>query len=138
MKQKTMINISYLIALGYVMLSLFFFDWSYRMVPYSKNASRIEMAMDLIPYVFLFTLGIALFIATSLITREIKFASLYYKLVFWGGITFLGIGSVLLVLLLVAKKITPIYLSEILIYWIFYVPTIVLYLNRGKLCCAKK
>lgn len=138
MKQKTMINISYLIAFGYVTLSLFFFDWSYRMVPYSKSTPKIEIAMDLVTYAFLFTLGISLFVATFLISRAIKIATLCYKVVFWGGIIFLSIGSAVLVLLLVTKKVTPIYLSEILIYWIFYIPTILLYLNRGKLCCAKQ
>jgi len=133
MKAKIVKNIFYLVALGYVFLGVFFIDWSFRMVPFSKNTPWYDIFMAVIINACFIMLGILSYIATFLAVREKRTATILYNLSFWIGITGFGVIAFLSTMLVMLGKVSSAYIGDIIMYGLLYIPFIVVYLNRKRL-----
>ena len=133
MSTKIIRNIVYLVALGYVFLGVFFIDWSFRMVPFSKNTPWYDTFIVLIINVCFIMLGTLLYIATFLAVRKKTIATILYDLNFWIGITGLGVVAFLSTILVMLGKVSSAYIGDVIMYCLLYVPFIVVYLNRKRL-----
>jgi len=126
-------HIFYLVALAYVFLGIFFLDWSFRMVPFSKDAPWYDIIMATTVNTSFVAIGILLYIATFLAVRKKKIASILYDLSFWIGITVLGVATVLLTALVMFANIPSSHIGDVVMYYLLYAPFILVYLNRKRL-----
>lgn len=133
MKTFILKNLFYLIALGYVFLGVFFLDWSFRMVPFNKDASWYDISVAVIINTSFIVVGALLYIATFLAVRMRKTASILYNLSFWTGVVVLSIVAVLLIALVIFGKASSAHIGDTIMYCLLYIPLIVVYLNRKKL-----
>jgi magnesium-transporting ATPase (P-type) len=133
MNTKIAKNIFYSVALGYVFLGVFFIDWSFRMVPFDKNASRYDTFMAIIINAYFIILGIMLYVATFLAVRKKRAASILYNLSFWIGATVLGIITILSIILVMFGRVSSAHIGDVIMYCLLYAPFMLVYLNRKRL-----
>lgn len=133
MKMRILKNIFYLVAMAYVFLGIFFLDWSFRMVPFSKDAPWYDILMAGAINTSFIAVGILLYIATFLAIRKKKIAIILYDLSFWIGIMVLSTVTVLLTTLVILGKIPSYHMGDAIMYCLLYVPFIFVYLNRKRL-----
>ena len=133
MKTSIFKNLFYLIALGYVFLGVFFLDWSFRMVPFGKDAFWYDILVTVIIDICFILLGVLLYIATFLAVRMRKTASIIYDLSFWIGAVVLGVVTILLIALIMFSKASSSHIGDIIMYCLLYVPFVFVYLSRKKL-----
>lgn len=133
MKAYIVKNIFYFIALGYVFLGVFFLDWSFRMVPFAKDAPWWDIFISLVINVGYIALGLVLYIATFLAVRKKRAASILYYVSFYIGIGVLSIVAVLLTTLVMLSKASLAHIGDVIMYCVLYMPFILVYLNRKRL-----
>jgi hypothetical protein len=132
MKATVVKNLFYLIALGYVFLGVFFLDWSFRMVPFGKDAYWYDVLIAAIVNICFIMLGVLLYIATFLTVRNKKTISVLYNLSFWAGIVALSVVAVLLIALVIFGKASSAHIGDIIMYCLLYIPFVIVYLNRKR------
>ena len=130
MKTYVVKNLFYLTALGYIFLGVCFLDWSFRMVPFGKDAPWYDIFVTIIINNCFIALGALLYIATFLAVRKKKIASIIYRLSFWIGVAVLSIIAILLTILVMLGKASSLHIGDIIMYCALYAPFILVYLNR--------
>lgn len=133
MKKKLIKTILYLMGLGYVFIGVLFYDWSFRMVPFTSETSNIKIFFTGAIYIYFICLGISLYITTFFSIRKKIAGILIYKITFWVGIIALLIATIIITILYLNKKISKWYFGDIVTYIILLIPAIFVYLNKDKL-----
>lgn len=133
MKINILKNMFYLIAVAYVFLGTFFLDWSFRMVPFSKNASWYDIFVAVTIDTCFIAIGALLYIATFLAVRKKKIASILYNLSFWLGITVFCIVTILTMTLVIFVKVSSYHIGDVIMYGLLYVPFLFVYWSRKRL-----
>jgi len=131
-KKPTRVKICYAISVGYIILSLFFLDWSFNMVPYTGNTPTLQIVVNTIQEIWLFLIGLVIFISTFLISRQNPNVFKIFRVLFWmGGLVFVGLF--LLALYLKQWMTLEIVLYSIFIAVLLYVPVIIVFMNLKAL-----
>lgn len=133
MKTCLVKNLFYLISLGYVFLGVCFLDWSFKMVPFGKDAPLYDIFVVIVINNCFIVLGILLYIATFLAVRKKTIASIVYHLSFWIGVVVLSIIAILLTILVMLGKISSFHIGDVVMYCVLYVPFMLVYFNRKRL-----
>ena len=135
MRKTVITTIFYLIALGYVFIGVFFFDWSTRMVPFSKDSPSIEVVLTVANELYYILLGIVAFIATFMTVRGKRIGAAIFNALFWLGVSIVGVGTAgyLVSAIIDNGQSLAIYFFGLMIQGIFLLPAAFLYFNKRKI-----
>ncbi len=131
-KYKAWTIVSYLVALGYLFLGYFFYEWSFHMVPYSGSAFNRNMALDAFIDGALMLIGILFLIATFLLHQKKPYAVNFYRTVFWAGLAIPIIGGMLVSVIFFRDVFATTYFQTAGLLLILYLPAIFLYAFRNR------
>lgn len=133
MKRKIALNIYYIASLMYVFLGVGLLDWSFNMVPPAANVPAVEIIGTFVVYSSYILIGIMLFVAGFLYSRQKVAGDVLFKIIFWGGLFGIIVATVVIILLVKFRGVSEMYLLDIPMHIIFFIPAMLLFFNRKQI-----
>lgn len=133
MKPKTRRIVSSIISIGYILLGLFIWDWSFRMVPFNSTSSKASIISTVILCFCYIFCGVLFLIGIFLIHIKKNIGVTTISLTFWGALITLLIGCVIIWILINVGKISSLHSGDIIFYVTLFIPSLFIYLNRKKM-----
>lgn len=125
--------IFYSIGSLYIFLGLFFFDWTTHGGHLSFRDLASEDILSLVVDLTLILLGFLICLATFNSSKRNKLSSVVYNVTFWVPLAGLITLTSFLTYRVVDEQISVDYLTSSLMWWVIFLPTAIVYINKGQL-----
>ena len=133
MKKQAWLTVSYILAMGYVSLGYFFYDWSFKMVPYAGKKFDPNMILDLFSESFLVLVGVSILLSSVFIAKQKPYATKFHLVVFCFDFFILILGSLITSYLVFRNDFLENFAGVIGLLLIMYAPAIIFFFISRKI-----